>query len=46
MKDQVIESFKRLYKAGRINESTLDMILKKGSITQEDKEYIMKKDGE
>lgn len=46
MVDQIIESFKRLYQNGKINDSTLDTLLEKSIIAQSDKEYIMRKDGE
>ena len=44
--DLIIESFKRLYQSGQINETTLLMMIEKGTITERDKEYIMRKDGE
>jgi len=44
--DLIIESFKRLYNSGQINEKTLNILLEKGSITESDKKYIMRKDGE
>lgn len=46
MADQLIESFKRLYKQRRINEDTLNSLLNKGIINENDKRYIMEKDGE
>lgn len=46
MVDQIIESFKRLYKNGKINEDTLNTLLEKGVIVQSDKEYIMQKEGD
>lgn len=44
--DLIIESFRRLYQSGQINEITLLMMVEKGTITENDKEYIMRKDGE
>lgn len=44
--DLIIESFKRLYMDGQINETTLLMLIKKGTITTKDKEYIMRKEDE
>lgn len=44
--DLIIESFKRLYQSGQINETILLMMIEKGTITERDKEYIMRKDGE
>lgn len=42
--DQIIESFKRLYASGQINENTLNALLAKGTITENDKKYIMRKE--
>lgn len=42
--DIIIESFKRLYKNGQINDDTLNGLLTKGTITKDDKEYIMRKE--
>lgn len=44
--DLIIESFKRLYESGHINENTLLMLLEKSTISEKDKEYIMRKEGE
>lgn len=44
--DLIIESFKRLYQSNQINENTLNVLLKKGTISEKDKEYIMRKEGE
>ena len=44
--DLIIESFKRLYQNGQINESTLLMLIEKGTITENDKKYIIGKEGE
>lgn len=43
--DLIIESFKRLYKSGQINESTLLVMLENGTITDKDLDYI-RKEGE
>ena len=42
--DLIIESFKRLYIDGQINETTLLMLIEKNTITAKDKEYIMGKE--
>ena len=42
----IIESFRRLYQSGQVNEATLLIMLEKGTITESDKEYIMRKEGE
>ena len=44
--DLIVESFRRLYKSGQINENTLNALLEKGTISEKDKEYIMRKEGE
>lgn len=44
--DLIIESFKRLYQSGQIAESTLLFMLKNKTITEDDKKYIMQKEGE
>lgn len=44
--DLIIESFRRLYQSGQINEATLLMMLENKTITENDKKYIMRKDGE
>lgn len=46
MNSLIIESFKRLYQSKQIDENTLNTLLKKGTITKENKEYIMRKEGE
>lgn len=44
--DLIIESFKRLYNSGQINDATLLTMLKHGTITEKDKNYITGKEGE
>lgn len=44
--DLIIESFKRLYQSGQLSESTLLLITKNGTITENDRKYIMGKEGE
>ena len=44
--DLIIESFKRLYEAKQLSESTLLTLIKNGIISEQDKEYIMRKEGE
>lgn len=44
--DLIIESFKRLYTDGQINETTLLMLLEKGTISKDDIDYIKRKEGE
>ena len=44
--DQIIESFKRLFTSGQITEATLNSLLAKGTINQNEKDYIMRKEGE
>lgn len=43
MYDQIVESFKRLYMSGKIDENKLDILLTRGIISYEDKEYIIGK---
>ena len=38
---RLVESFKRLYKAGRVTKEKLDDLLEKGVITQEEYNYII-----
>lgn len=40
--DLILESFKRLYQSGQINQTTLLMMLEKGTITEKDLDYIRK----
>lgn len=42
--DLILESFKRLYKSGQINDATLLMMLEKGTITEKDLDYIRKEE--
>lgn len=44
--DLIIESFRRLYHSDQINEKTLNTLLAKGTITEADKEYIQKEEGD
>lgn len=44
--NQIVESFKRLYKSGKINEDKLNSLVERKVISQDEKEYIMRKDGE
>lgn len=46
MYDQIVESFKRLYMNGKIDDKKLDILMARGIISSDDKEYIMRKDGE
>lgn len=42
--DLILESFKRLYQSGQINQTTLLMMLEKGTITEKDLDYIRKEE--
>ena len=44
--DLIIESLRRLYQNEQIDENALNALLKKGTISERDKEYIMRKEGE
>lgn len=44
--NQIIESFKRLYKSEKISEEKLNSLVEKDVISQDEKEYIIRKDGE
>lgn len=46
MVDTIVESFKRLYQNKKINENTLNSLVERGVISENDKKYIMTKDGE
>lgn len=46
MVDMIVQSFKRLYQNGKLNETTLDSLIHRGIISESDKEYIMRKDGD
>ena len=43
--DLIIESFRRLYQSGQINETTLLTMFENGTITDKDLDYI-RKEGE
>lgn len=42
--DLIIESFRRLYQSGQINETTLLVMFKNGIITESDLDYIRKEE--
>lgn len=42
--DLIIESFRRLYQSGQINETTLLVMLENGIITESDLDYIRKEE--
>lgn len=42
----LVESFKRLYKDKKINEEKLNELVKKGTISEKDKNYILEKEDE
>lgn len=42
--DLIIESFKRLYRDGQIDDNTLLLMVKNGVITENDKNYIVQED--
>ena len=44
--NQIVESFKRLYKSGKISEDKLNSLVQRRMISEGEKEYIMRKDGE
>lgn len=42
--DLIIESFRRLYQSGQINETTLLVMFENGTITESDLDYIRKEE--
>ena len=42
----LVESFKRLYKDKKINEEKLSELVKKGTISEKEKNYILGKEDE
>lgn len=44
--DLVVESLKRLYKNGSVDATILDQLVALATITQNEKDYIMRKEGE
>ena len=41
---QLVESMKRLYLSGKVGESKINELCKKGTISNEEKEYILRKE--
>ena len=45
MMSEFVQSLKRLYAANKITESVIDKLCRQTAITEEEKNYILRKDG-